>query len=168
MAKYRILSAIAVLSLLFTAIVSIQSVKACIVDPQIRVFYVMIDGNSYEVSTFSNSTISNFSFSQPDRTISFNVSGYADTTGFCNVTFPVQLLGGPYLGLIDGSQQAGTVTSNATHTSVYFTYQQSNHNLNIVGATVAPEFPTIIANMLVLSAMALMLLFTKRRLTQVA
>lgn len=166
MENCKILSALAVLSLLFIAIIPAQCVKACTVAPQTSVFYVTIDGNSYEVSTFSNSTISNFSFSQSDRTIGFDVSGEEGTIGFCNVTFPGQLLGGPYMGLIDGSQQSGIVTSNATHTSVYFTYGQSSHSLNIVGTTVAPEFPTIVANMLVLSATTLMLLFTKRKFLQ--
>ncbi|MCJ7631488.1 hypothetical protein MUP77_03685 [Candidatus Bathyarchaeota archaeon] len=135
--------------------------------PQTSIFNVMVDGNSYPVSIFSNSSISDFSFNQSERTISFSVSGEAGTAGFCNVTFPVQLLGGPYVGLIDGLQESGTVTSNATHTSVYFTYSQSSHSVDIVGTIVAPEFPTMVASMLVLSAMTLMLLLAKRRLMHV-
>jgi hypothetical protein len=133
--------------------------------PQTSIFNATIGGNVYPVSILSNSSISNFSFNQSQKAIKFNVSGESGT-GFCNVTFPTQLLGAPYVELIDGSQQSGTVTSNATHNSVYFTYSQSSHSVDVVGTVVAPEFPTIIANMLVLSAMALMLLFAKRRLMQ--
>jgi len=134
--------------------------------PQTSIFNTTIGGNSYPIIVVSNSSLFNFGFSESQKSISFNVSGETGTVGFCNVTFPFQLLGGPYVGLIDGTQQTGIVTSNSTHTSFYFTYPQSGHSIDVVGATVAPEFPTIIANTLVLSAMALMLLFTKRRLIQ--
>ncbi len=166
MEKSRIFYFATILTLLCVALAPLQSVKACHVDPKTYVFQVTIDGNIYEVSIYSNSTISNFSFDQSERTISFNAFGWSDTTGFCNVTFPIQMMGGPYLVFMDGSPLSGTETSNATHVSIHFTYQQNNHIIEVVGTTIAPEFPTIIANMLVLSTMALMLLFTKRRIAQ--
>ncbi len=134
--------------------------------PQTSVFNVIVDENSYPVSIVSNSTVSDFVFSQEDKSISFNVTGITGVNGFSNMTFPIQLLTGPYVILVDGSPVSATVTANETHTSVYLTYSHSSHIIETIGTTVVPEFPTIIANMLVLTAMALMLLAAKKSLTR--
>ena len=120
-------------------------------------------GNStFPCSILSNSLVSSFTFDQPSKKIRFSVTGDAGTAGVCNITFPTQLLGGQYAVLMDGSPQSVTVTSNATYASIYFTYSHSTHNVEIIGTTAVPEFPTMTANILVLSVLTLMLLFTKR------
>lgn len=134
--------------------------------PQTTVFDVIVDENSYPVSIVSNSTITDFIFSQANRTISFNATGIFGVTGFSNMTFPIQLLTGPYLILMDGSPVSATVTANETHTSVYLTYSQSSHIFETIGTTVVPEFSTIAINVLVLTAIMLMLLATRRSLTK--
>jgi hypothetical protein len=48
----------------------------------------------YSVTTVSNSTIANFNFSQTQKTISFDLTGPADSSGFCYVTIPIELLDG--------------------------------------------------------------------------
>jgi hypothetical protein len=135
-------------------------------DKGISIFNVTVDGIVYSIQISTNSSITGFSFSQVDRTISLNVTGAPETTGFMNMTFPTQLLTGPYIILMDGSPQSATVTSSETQTSVYITYSQSSHTVETVGTIAAPEFPTIIANILILTAMALILFTAKRNLTQ--
>ena len=110
--------------------------------------------------------VSNFSFDQPSKKISFNVTGEQGTAGFCNITMSKTFLGEPYIILKDGVLVTPTVTSNATHTSLYFTYTQSTHKIEIIGTTIVLEFPTVIATMSLLTVLALTLLLTKRRLTK--
>ena len=92
---------------------------------------------TFTVSVESNSTVSNFAFSQPNKQIGFNVAGEAGTIGFCNVTIPKALLyGEPWIVLIDGASVLPTITENATHTSLHFTYAHSTHTIQIIGTWV--------------------------------
>jgi hypothetical protein len=124
------------------------------------------DGVIYLVSTLSNSTLSNLTFNQPLKEIRFDVTGQAGTKGFCNITFPIQLLGGPYVVLIDDSNVTAIETNNATHTSLYVPYTHSTHTVEIVGLTVNTEFPTIIAIMISLTVLTLTLITIKRKIIQ--
>ena len=126
-----------------------------------------IDGISYPVSAISNSVASNFSINQSAKMISFNVTGASGTSGFCNITMPRLLLGEPIVVRVDGALMSPVVTSNSTHTSVYFTYIHSTHRVEIVGATIVPEFPTMAANILVMVVLAFLLLLARRRMTAV-
>ncbi|MCJ7631994.1 DUF1349 domain-containing protein [Candidatus Bathyarchaeota archaeon] len=125
-------------------------------------YSIQAGGSTFPCAILSNSQVSSFTFSQASKKIGFSVTGDAGIAGVCNVTFPTQLLGEPYVVLIDGSPRPATVTYDATHTSVHFAYSHSVHQVEIIGASVVPEFPTIVANMLVLTAMALMLFATRR------
>jgi len=103
------------------------------------VFDAILEEKTYPVATFSNSTISSFNFSQPSKQISFNVTGSDGTVGFCNVTVPNVLLGGPYNVLVDGSPPSVLLeNSNDTHTFLYFKYFHSTHKVQIVGTRVGP------------------------------
>jgi len=101
---------------------------------------VVIGGFTFHVVVESNSTPSNsLQFNQAEKKISFNVEGKNGTHGFCNVTIPVDLLGGPYKVFFDDSliSPEPQETTNGTHTSLYFTYTHSLHNVQIIGQTVA-------------------------------
>jgi hypothetical protein len=96
------------------------------------------------VSVESNSTVSNFTFNQPNKEISFNVSGPNDTIGFCNVTIPKQLLDGPWTVLIDAQPALYfTPVENETHSFLYFTYPHSTHEVRIIGTYVIGPPPDI-------------------------
>lgn len=98
----------------------------------------------YSVQTKTNSTVLNFTFDQPNRKITFNVSAPSDTTGFCNVTIPNTLLWGDFTVLINGNPPTILIRKdNATHTSLHFTYKLlSSLNVQIIGEHVIPEFQT--------------------------
>lgn len=122
-------------------------------------------GSTYDVTMMSNSTISNFNFSQPNQQISFNVTGPQGKTGYCNVTIPKTLLGGNLIVLIDGSPVSPPpiVSQNSTHSFIYFTHSLSTHEVEITGTTVIPEFPTLLLTILLLTTLAATLLFARRK-----
>jgi parallel beta-helix repeat protein len=97
------------------------------------------DNKSYYADIISNSTISAFNFNVTQRLISFNVNGSFGTIGFCKITIGNALLGGPYIVLVDETPVTPSVTSNGTHSFLYFTYAHSSHNVSIIGSTVIPE-----------------------------
>jgi len=120
----------------------------------------------FYVYTLSNSTVSDFNFSQPDKQISFNVTGDSGTPGFCNVTIPKALLRENETQSwdvhLDGSSISYIKAENDTHTFLYFTYTHSTHYVQIIGAEVIPEFPTATIPML-LVALTIVLVFIRRR-----
>jgi len=107
-------------------------------------FSIVWGAETFVVSVESNSTVSNFAFNQPDKEISFNLTGEAATIGFCNVTIPKALLyGEPWTVLIDGAPVPATITENATYSCLYFTYTHSTHEAQIIGTwVIAPPPPT--------------------------
>jgi parallel beta-helix repeat protein len=89
--------------------------------------------NMDDISTVSNSTISSFQFS--GTTISFNVNGEPDTTGFCTLTVQHSTMPPPYIVTVDGKPiQYTTIFENDTMSVIYFTYQHSTHEVTIIGA----------------------------------
>jgi len=106
-------------------------------------FSIVWGAETFVISVESNSTVSTFAFSQSDKEISFNVTGEAGTVGFCNVTIPKALLyGEPWTVLIDGAPVPATITENATHSFLYFTYAHSTHLIQIMGTwVIAPPPP---------------------------
>ena len=119
----------------------------------------------YPVETKTNSTILNFTFDQPNGKISFNVSGPSGTIGFCNVTIPNTLLWGDFTALVDGNSPTTlTRSDNATHTSLYFTYELlSNRNIQIIGEYVIPEFQTWASILLIFLALTVTIAIHKAR-----
>jgi hypothetical protein len=133
-------------------------------------YVVEPDGYQFDVEVMSNSQLSAFTFNQSTKTLSVNVTGDAGTDGFCAVTFPNALLGGPYVCQLNGTLITPEDYSNATHTTLAFTYPHSTHTLEIIGTTVIPEYPTLLAPLLLLLVLAATLLHTlgrRRRLRMI-
>jgi len=115
----------------------------------IDVYTVVLFTTHYTVVTVSNSTGATASYSSgfydhafsiPDKEVSFDVTG--PHPGFSNVTIPKTLLSVSTLGewevIIDDVPVSRTVTENATHTSIYFTYTAGIHKIQIVGTHIGP------------------------------
>ena len=103
-----------------------------------RVFRVELDEETYYVTVHCNSTIASFYFNHSLRQISFRITGPSHMTFFCNVTVPKTLLWTDeldgWIAIIDGlplSTGERSVTTNATHTSIYFTYTAGIHVVQI-------------------------------------
>jgi outer membrane protein assembly factor BamB len=129
---------------------------------RIYVFPVTIGGITHNVTVESNSLISGFSFDQSSKTLSFNATGTPGTQAFVDIAFPTAFLGGPFIVLEDSTLRTPIETANATHTALYLEYVNNRHTIEVIGTTVIPEFPTIVAATLVLAGVAFLLLFTNR------
>lgn len=122
----------------------------------------------YNVDVISNSIVSDFSFN-PDKgaLIRFNVEGETGKTGFCRVTIPKDLLHTEdnWTVLVDGKSVTPTVNEDVINSYIYFTYQHSTKNVEIVGTTAIPEFPSWTLLPLLLMATSAAIIY-KRNLTK--
>jgi len=100
---------------------------------------VVIQSVTFHVIVESTSITDNFEFTPTEKRIGFNVTGETGIDGFSNVTIPIVLLGGPYTTLLDGVAVTPDpqITTNGTHTFIYFTYTHSTHAAEVIGTTVA-------------------------------
>ena len=101
-------------------------------------FDVSIEGETYDVTVISNSTISAFEFElgkeTRNRIIHFNATGEDDAAGFCRVRIPTELMNYSYIVLIDGEEIIPTLlnVSNETYVYLYFTYLHKTNAITIV------------------------------------
>lgn len=109
----------------------------------IDVYTVVVNATSHTVVTVSNSTGSetdydsgfyDHAFNQSDQEVSFKVT--CPYPSWSNVTIPKTLLPSPVSPyewgvIIDDIATRKTITDNATHTSIYFTYSKGIHNVQI-------------------------------------
>ena len=125
-------------------------------------FTIPYQEESYHVATISNSTISNFNYS--NNIVTFNVTGEESTIGFCAIRLPKALIEAPYTILVDNYPPTMTKewsNSNETHVSLYFVYnfsQQDNHQV-----TVIPEFPSLTLVLMLMTLTATTIVFTKKK-----
>jgi len=120
---------------------------------------------NYNVNIISNSTVSDFSFNPEEGAfIRFNVRGEAGTTGFCRVTIPKDMLNTEdnWVVLVDEDAVTPTVNEDANSSYLYFTYEHSTKNIEIIGTTAIPEFPSWIFLPLFMVATLLTVIVYKR------
>jgi parallel beta-helix repeat protein len=97
-------------------------------------------GIAYSVDTVSNSTITNLSFNQPAKTLTFNVTGPSGTMGFCRVAIPLSLMSGVWTVTVNGAPVSYSTATDANYTYIYFTYHHSTETVQIISTSVIPEF----------------------------
>ena len=107
-------------------------------------FEVTVENVTYPVSISTNSTINEFYFNATSKQLSFNVTSTTDTTGFCNVSIPSNLMWGDFslymddIELVEGVDY--TETYNGTHYLFSISYLHSSHVLELVSTEVVPDF----------------------------
>jgi len=108
-------------------------------------YQINVENVNFAAVVDSNSTISNFNFTKEEKKISFMVEGEPGTIGYCNITIPIELLGGPYTVTFDNETilQKYDAPTNGTHAFIYITYNHSTHTIEIIGTTVIPEYPSL-------------------------
>ena len=123
--------------------VSFKDGMAEALDLKSKDYQVMARGNSGEVNVQSNSNLSNFSFNEEAKQISFNVEGINGTNGFTIITAD-KVLEPPYTVTIDGQTTTDFFILEDKiegENTVQINYQHSSHEIAITGTNVVPEFP---------------------------
>jgi parallel beta-helix repeat protein len=96
---------------------------------------LLSNGQLYRVTLHSSSVVSEFHFIQTSKEIDFKVIGPNGTQGHCNITIPKDLLNPSasqsWVVLLDGANLNATTAENANSTSLYFTYNNSVHDVRI-------------------------------------
>jgi len=131
-------------------------------------YRVNVGGQSFDVPIVTNSTISNFNTTalETEKKISFGVAGINETTGMCNITIPNVMLDGELNVTVDGGQPlySAAPLNNGTHTSLYFTYNNTfPHTVEITGTTVIPEFPIMAVTPMLITTLLMTLVQLKRK-----
>jgi len=103
-------------------------------------FDVATERKTHHVSIVSNSTISDFRFQIGTETgnkiIHFKAIIKSGLNGFSRVTFPRELMGDPYIVLVDSWEVAPTLLniSDKAKVSLYFTYFNGNNTIYIISS----------------------------------
>ena len=127
------------------------------------------DGYAFNVTMISNSTISNFNFSESQMYISFNVTGPTGKAGYCNVTIPNDLLqGNPWKVWVNTTDCTSlcSITGNDTHKFIYVPYTCSTNIIKIEGTSAIPEFTSALILSLFMILTMLAVTFAKKRICQ--
>jgi parallel beta-helix repeat protein len=106
--------------------------------------------SEYRVQIISNSTISDFHFS--NSAIVFNVSLEEGFSGFCRVCIPTALMNATYRVFVNGTETHYDLLpcSNLSQSFLYFTYPDSEQEV-----VITPEFPTVIILAMLMIAVSL-------------
>ena len=117
---------------------------------------VVWEENEFDVEIITDSEIQSFNFNQPEKSLSFQVN---DENKFVTITMSEELLGGPYVILLDDEQikytkfvrDGGIVSLNLK--------PETTGQVTIIGTTVIPEFsmfiPLIMGFMIILTVPAM-------------
>lgn len=121
-----------------------------------------------EVEIVSNSTFENVEFllgmdnPQYPWEILLTVHGQNGTTGFCRITFQNDLLNSSSypVNIAGYSTTNRIVESNGTHTTLYFTFNQTLSDYNI---TILPEFPFLpILSLFMIATLLVIIVHSKK------
>jgi len=133
-------------------------------------YHYPVVGTGYEftVEIVANATCQAFDYSnlESEMKLTYNLDANWDNNHMLmsNITIPHDMLGGPYVLTVDGGgPNSIEFDSNATHTTIHFTYlheSHDSHDIEITGTSVIPEFSsiTILPLLMILSLVMLALL----------
>jgi len=111
------------------------------------------------IYTISNSTITDFSYNQVAKQISFRVSDTSDSLGICRIVFPKGLLI-PTEVYVNGVSQTWSSISNSTHVALYFSYRHTSQPSNVI---IVPEFSTALMVTFLLALTLLVVVLKRKR-----
>ena len=112
---------------------------------------VVWEENEFNVEIISDSNIQSFNFNQPEKSISFQLN---DENKFVTITMSEELLGGPYVTLLNDEQiKYSKFIRDGSIVSLNLK-PETPGQITIIGTTVIPEFsmfiPLIIGFMIIL------------------
>jgi hypothetical protein len=126
---------------------------------------VMAKGNQVELKVESNSNVSNFSFNEDAKRVSFEVKGANGTNGFAIVTID-KVLEPPYTVTVDSQLTTDFFIFEDKvdgENTIQINYEHSLHEIEIIGTNVVPEFPLAIMGLIAGILGVLAIIRTSRR-----
>ncbi|MGQ9459642.1 MAG: right-handed parallel beta-helix repeat-containing protein [Candidatus Bathyarchaeaceae archaeon] len=138
-------------------------------------FPVTWEGETYHVTTISNSTVSNLQFepihNMYNGSMSFYVSGMSGTAGFCRVAIPKSLMDCPegldaWMILVNRTDVSSMCNKwkNGAHTFIYISYNHPTQRVEIKSTWVVPEFSTWTSILLTFIMFTVAVAIYKRRI----
>jgi hypothetical protein len=122
------------------------------------------NGMAYSVDTVSNSTITDLSFKETLKTLTFNVTGANGTMGFCRVTIPLSLMSGEWTVTVNGKSISYSATTYGNYTYIYFTYHHSTETIQITSTTAIQEFqPSMLLPLLMIITLLIATVSKRKR-----
>jgi len=97
--------------------------------------------NEFEVEIITNSKIEKFNFNQAEKSISFDVK---DKNKFVTINISEELLGGPYVTLLNDEKIYHTKFISAENNILLNMKPETTGEITIIGTTVIPEFSMFI------------------------
>ncbi len=108
--------------------------------------------NKFDVEIITDLKIEDFNFNQPEKSISFKVN---DENKYMTITMSEQLLGGPYVVLLDNEKVYFSKTLRDDNIVSLNLKPETTGQITIIGTTVIPEFsmfiPLIMGFMIILT-----------------
>jgi hypothetical protein len=104
-----------------------------------------VNDDSADVRAESSSEVSNLSFSETDKSVSFDVSGDEGTVGI-STAYVGSIIKEPYVVTIDDKPvnfELVTDGSGVKGVKVVYLNSEEVQNVNIAGSEVIPEFPLV-------------------------
>lgn len=117
---------------------------------------ITVGGNEIFLNIQSSSKISDFSFDEKSKRMSFKVTGDTGTNGMTII--PVgQVLQGPYVVTFDGQvwHDFEIFEDQVNGDMMRIRYPHSIHDITVTGTTVVPEFSSFVALILVVSIVSI-------------
>ncbi|MGB0725125.1 MAG: hypothetical protein ACPGN7_06995, partial [Nitrosopumilus sp.] len=112
---------------------------------------IIWEENEFDVEIISDTEIQSFNFSQPEKSISFQVN---DENKFVTITMSEELLGGPYVTLLNDEQILYSKFIRDGNIVSLNLKPEMPGQITIIGTTVIPEFsmfiPLIMGFMIIL------------------
>ena len=112
---------------------------------------VVWEENEFDVEIISDSNIQSFNFNQPEKSISFQLN---DENKFVTITMSEELLGGPYVTLLNDEQIKYSKFIRDGNIVSLNLKPETPGQITIIGTTVIPEFsmfiPLIMGFMIIL------------------
>ena len=112
---------------------------------------VVWEENEFDVEIISDSNIQSFNFNQPEKSISFQIN---DENKFVTITMSEELLGGPYVTLLNDEQIKYSKFIRDGNIVSLNLKPETPGQITIIGTTVIPEFsmfiPLIMGFMIIL------------------
>ena len=112
---------------------------------------VVWEENEFNVEIISDSNIQSFNFNQPEKSISFQIN---DENKFVTITMSEELLGGPYVTLLNDEQIKHSKFIRDGNIVSLNLKPETPGQISIIGTTVIPEFsmfiPLIMGFMIIL------------------